>query len=92
MDQLQKKYKHLSSLPILPVKDAQPILLIGSDQPHLITPIRLGSPDGPAALQTRLGGTLLTSILSPQDELFKNVQILWQVEDVPHWDENEVTR
>ncbi|XDV33330.1 hypothetical protein PO909_003765 [Leuciscus waleckii] len=111
VDQLQRKYKHLRGLPILPVKDAQPLLLIGSDQPHLITPIepiRLGSPGGPAAVHTRLGWTLqgpasimgrpkssqqclLTSILPTQDELFKNVQRLWQIEAVPHRDEKEVT-
>ncbi|XP_073721977.1 uncharacterized protein [Misgurnus anguillicaudatus] len=39
----------------------QPVLLIGSDCPHLITPIepvRLGPPGGPAAVKTRLGWTL----------------------------------
>lgn len=112
VDQLQRKYKHLRGLPILPFKDAQPLLLIGSDQPHLITPIesvRLGSPGGPAAVHTHLGWTfqgpvsfmgrpvsspqcLLTSVCSPEDELFKNVQRLWQVETVPHRDEKEVTR
>ncbi len=112
VDQLKKKYQHLRGLPILPMKDAQPLLLIGSDQPHLITPIepvRLGSPGGPAAVRTHLGWTLqgpasfmgrpassqqclLTSFLPTQDELFKNVQRLWQIESVPYRDDKEVTR
>lgn len=38
MEQLQKKYKHLSGLPIPALTDAKPLLLLGSDQSHLITP------------------------------------------------------
>lgn len=40
---------------------ACPLLLIGADHPHLITPIepvRLGPPGGPAAVRTRLGWSL----------------------------------
>ncbi len=37
---LQQKYKHLRELPLPPVNRAQPLLLIGSDMPHLITPIQ----------------------------------------------------
>ncbi|KAF7656543.1 hypothetical protein LDENG_00039930 [Lucifuga dentata] len=61
LDHLQKKYKHLRGLPVMPLKDVQPLLLIGSDQPHLITPtepVRLGPPGGPATVHTRLGWTL----------------------------------
>lgn len=61
VEQLQKKYKHLRSLPIPALKDAKPSLLLGSDQSHLITPVepvRFGSPGGPAAVHTRLGWTL----------------------------------
>lgn len=61
LEQLQKKYKHLIGLPITPLNNVQPLLLIGSDQPHLITPIgpvRLGPPGGPAAVHTRLGWAL----------------------------------
>ncbi|XP_062373449.1 uncharacterized protein LOC134061706 [Sardina pilchardus] len=58
---LQQKYKHLVGLPLPQLTNAQPVLLIGSDCPHLITPIepiRLGPPGGPAAVKTRLGWTL----------------------------------
>ncbi|KAF7648708.1 hypothetical protein LDENG_00152830 [Lucifuga dentata] len=61
LDHLQQRYKHLRGLPVMPLKDIQPPLLIGSDQPHLITPIepvRLGPPGGPATVRTRLGWTL----------------------------------
>ncbi|CAL9699989.1 unnamed protein product [Knipowitschia caucasica] len=44
---LQEKYRHLRDIPLSTIKDAQPLLLIGSDYPHLITPVepvRLGTP------------------------------------------------
>ncbi|KAI3370766.1 hypothetical protein L3Q82_007111 [Scortum barcoo] len=59
--QLRKKYKHLIGIPIQTLMNVKPMLLIGSDHPHLITPtepVRLGSPGGPAAIRTRLGWTL----------------------------------
>ncbi|XP_034555777.1 uncharacterized protein LOC117824414 [Notolabrus celidotus] len=40
---LQKRYKHLHGLPVLPINHAQPLLLIGSDMPHLLIPIQLYS-------------------------------------------------
>lgn len=61
IDQLRRKYKYLHGIPVPALKEAKPLLLIGSDQPHLITPIepvRLGPPGGPAAVHTRLGWTL----------------------------------
>ncbi|XP_053710099.1 uncharacterized protein LOC128752671 [Synchiropus splendidus] len=61
VDRLQRRFRHLRGLPIPALKGAQPSLLIGSDQPHLITPVepvRLGPPGGPAAIHTRLGWTL----------------------------------
>ncbi|XP_023666073.2 uncharacterized protein [Paramormyrops kingsleyae] len=61
VDGLKRKFKHLKSLPLEPFYNAKPLLLIGSDHPHLITPIkpvRLGPPGGPAAVKTRLGWTL----------------------------------
>ncbi|KAK7938318.1 hypothetical protein WMY93_001644 [Mugilogobius chulae] len=76
---LQEKYHHLKDIPLPIIKDAQPLLLIGSDYPHLITPVepvRLGPPGGPAAVHTRLGWTLqgptslLCHQLSPQQCLF----------------------
>ena len=58
---LQRKYNHLKGLPLQTLSQVHPVLLIGSDYPHLITPIepvRLGPPGGPAAVRTRLGWTL----------------------------------
>lgn len=109
---LQKKYRHLQGLPIPQLQQAQPLLLIGSDYPHLITatePVRLGPPGGPAAVKTRLGWTLqgpskflasqlspqqclLTSTLSPEAELFNNVQKLWQMDILPYRSEKLITR
>lgn len=60
-EHLQKKYKHLRGLPIPAVKEVEPLLLLGSDHAHLITPaepIRLGPPGGSAATYTCLGWTL----------------------------------
>ncbi|XP_063766006.1 uncharacterized protein LOC134882305 [Eleginops maclovinus] len=58
---LKKSYCHLKNLPLQPIDRAQPLLLIGSDHPHLITPtepVRLGPPGGPAAVKTKLGWAL----------------------------------
>lgn len=58
---LQQRYKHLAGLPLQSLNQVHPMLLIGSDYTHLITPIepvRLGPPGGPAAVRTRLGWTL----------------------------------
>lgn len=55
---LQERYCHLKDLPLPSIKEAQLLLLIGSDYTHFITPaepIRLGPPGGPAAVHTRLG-------------------------------------
>ncbi|KAG1926322.1 guanine nucleotide-binding protein G(I)/G(S)/G(O) subunit gamma-2 [Pimephales promelas] len=61
IDHLKKKYKYLSGIPLPALRDAQPTLLVGSDNPQLITPVepvRLGPRGGPAAVRTRLGWTL----------------------------------
>lgn len=60
-DALKRKYHHLRDLPIPTISHAQPLLLIGSDHPHLILPtepVRCGPPDGPAAVKTTMGWTL----------------------------------
>ncbi len=47
VEQLQRKYRHLRGLPIRTLTEVQPLLLICSDQPHLITPtepVRWGGP------------------------------------------------
>lgn len=80
---LQKRYKHLAGLPLQHLHKVKPVVLIGSDCPHLITPIepvRLGPPGGPAAVRTRLGWTLqgpaqeISSRLSPQQCLFTSLR------------------
>lgn len=61
MGELKGKYKHLIGLPIRTLTNIEPLLLIGSDHPYLITPIepvRLGPPRGPAAIHTRLAWAL----------------------------------
>lgn len=73
---LQRKYEHLKSLPLPLIDQAQPLLLIGSDMPHLLTPVQpvcTGSSHGPIAICTRLGWTLQgptglsqTSVSTPQ--------------------------
>lgn len=58
---LKERYRHLKGLPLQEFKAVCPVLLIGSDYPHLITPVepvRLGPHGGPAAIKTRLGWTL----------------------------------
>ncbi len=47
VEQLWRKYRHLRGLPIRTLTEVQPLLLICSDQPHLITPtepVRWGGP------------------------------------------------
>ncbi|XP_035990493.1 uncharacterized protein LOC118562319 [Fundulus heteroclitus] len=66
---LQRRYKHLRMLPLQPFTAVHPLLLIGSDCPHLVTPIepvRLGPPGGPAAVKTRLGWSLQGPVKSLQ--------------------------
>ncbi len=74
-----KKYKHLKDLPLQAFEKVYPLLLIGADNTHLITPlepVRLGPPGGPAAVKTKLGWTLqgpvrlLETQLMPQQCLF----------------------
>ncbi|KAG7457240.1 hypothetical protein JOB18_014039 [Solea senegalensis] len=58
---LQQKYNHLRELPLPPVNRARPLLLIGSDMPHLITPVQpvhAGPSGGPVAICTQLGWSL----------------------------------
>ena len=82
IESLQRKYKHLGGLPLQAFERIKPLLLIGSDHPHLITPtepVRLGPPGGPAAIHTRLGWTLqgpssvICRLNSPQQCLLTSV-------------------
>ncbi|XP_028296698.1 uncharacterized protein LOC114458488 [Gouania willdenowi] len=58
MDTLRQKYPHLSDVPFEAFKDVQPMLLIGSDNAHLITPlsqVKAGPLGTPVAVETKLG-------------------------------------
>ncbi|KAL4008256.1 hypothetical protein ACER0C_002108 [Sarotherodon galilaeus] len=58
---LMQKYAHLQGLPLSPVDRVQPLVLIGSDFPHLLVPtkpVRSGPPGGSLAVCTRLGWAL----------------------------------
>ncbi|KAK1789930.1 hypothetical protein P4O66_002258 [Electrophorus voltai] len=69
-----RKYKHMKAF-----QNKSPLLLIGADHTHLITPIApvcMGPPEGPAVIKTKLGWTLegparlLETQLQPQQYLF----------------------
>lgn len=58
---LVRKYSHLQGLPLSPVDRVRPVVLIGSDFPHLLVPtqpVRFGHPGGPLAVCTSLGWAL----------------------------------
>ncbi|XP_070410955.1 uncharacterized protein [Nothobranchius furzeri] len=58
---LMRKYSHLEGLPLPLVDRVQPLLLIGSDFPHLLIPrqpVIAGPPGSPLAVCTPLGWTL----------------------------------
>lgn len=109
---LQRKYRYLRDLPLNDINQAQPLVLIGSDYPHLITPVepvRLGPKGGPAAVHTRLGWTLqgpsrflrprlqpqeclFVSCVTPNSELFNQVERLWKLDILPYRSDKAVTR
>jgi len=58
VDILKHKFVHLRDVPIIPFKEVQPMLLIGSDYPQLITPIApvlMGPLGSPVGVSTSLG-------------------------------------
>ncbi|KAL3977711.1 MFS transporter (organic anion transporter) [Sarotherodon galilaeus] len=68
---LQRRYKHLQGIPLPFINKAAPLLLIGSDHTHLITPIapvRHGPFGSPSAVKTRLGWTLQSPITDFQPQ------------------------
>ena len=80
---LQRKYKHLKGLPLKVLDCVRPMVLIGSDSPHLITPVEpvcLGPPGGPAAVKSQLGWTIqeptrvIRQVLRPQQCLHIGTQ------------------
>ncbi|KAL0199202.1 hypothetical protein M9458_007742, partial [Cirrhinus mrigala] len=61
VDALKRKYGHLRDIPLQTFIKVQPLLLIGSDYPQLITPncpIRMGPLGSPIAVHTLLGWTI----------------------------------
>ncbi|KAL0147788.1 hypothetical protein M9458_056904 [Cirrhinus mrigala] len=61
VDALKRKYGHLRDIPLQTFTKVQPLLLIGSDYPQLITPncpIRMGPIGSPIAVHTLLGWTI----------------------------------
>lgn len=109
---VSQRFQHLKNLPIQSFEHAHPLLLIGADHTHLITPtapVRLSSPDSPAAIKTRLGWVLqgparhLQTQLLPQQclhisinpaeaELKRNVEKLWQLDQLPYRCKKQATR
>lgn len=67
---LQKRYAHLRGVPLHPVHRVRPLVLIGSDQVHLITakePVRQGTRGGPVAVRTALGWALQGAVMCTTD-------------------------
>ncbi len=108
---LQRRYPHLRQLPLKQLNKVKPLLLLGSDQTHLITPtqpVKSGPPGAPVAIKTRLGWTLqgpardLTNSSSthfyyisfkcPPDDIYHNVQKLWQLDALPQRNMKAVVR
>ncbi|XP_057704715.1 uncharacterized protein LOC130923208 [Corythoichthys intestinalis] len=108
---LQQRYEHLRGLSLPPIDQVHPMLLIGSDMPHLLVPtkpVRAGPPGGPVGVCTQLGWSLQgpttlvqptstvqclhISAASPATELFKHVELLWQVDTLPYSNPRAATR
>ncbi|XP_063321729.1 uncharacterized protein LOC134619834 [Pelmatolapia mariae] len=73
-DLLTQRYKHLRGLSLQSFDKVQPLLLIGSDNPHLIIPtqpVRTGPVGGPVAVCTMLGWAIqgpASFLQQPTDE------------------------
>lgn len=90
---LREKYHHLRGLPLSHLEAVRPVLLIGSDYPHLIMtvepirqqPSRLVSAGLCRALYNTcnmrsLNNSLFTSMAPPETDLLKQVERLWQID------------
>ena len=61
LETLQQKYSHLRNLLLPTIKNASPMILIGSDFPELIVPIQpaiFGPRGAPVAINSKLGWTI----------------------------------
>ncbi|XP_026056216.1 uncharacterized protein LOC113041867 [Carassius auratus] len=68
---LRRRYAHLRGVPLQPFHKVHPLVLIGSDQVHLITakePIRQGTKGGPVAVHTALGWALQGAVMGTTDQ------------------------
>lgn len=68
---LRRRYAHLRGVPLQPFHKVRPLVLIGSDQVHLITakePIRQGTKGGPVAVHTALGWALQGAVMCTTDQ------------------------
>ncbi len=98
---LQQHYPHLHGLPLPSFHKVQPLVLTGSDYPHLIVPIQspiTGSPGAPTAVHTaHLTPTTsqqchhASSSLPDSNELMRNMATLFQIDTLPQLNEKEVT-
>ncbi|CAM4514050.1 unnamed protein product [Leuciscus chuanchicus] len=83
-------------------KDIVPLLLIGSDHPHLVTPVEpviFGPPGAPVAVRTRLGWTLQGPtnnlkqyLIEQRSDIYQHVERLWQLDVLPWRSEKASTR
>ncbi|KAI7811157.1 hypothetical protein IRJ41_011015 [Triplophysa rosa] len=85
---LKKRYRHLAKLPLQPLDEVQLVLLIGSDCPHLVTPIepvRLRPPGPTHEIRHGLNShQCLFTAVSTNAELFDQVKKLWQMDVTPY--------
>ncbi|XP_042615149.1 uncharacterized protein LOC122145431 [Cyprinus carpio] len=68
---LRRRYAHLRGVPLQPFHKVHPLVLIGSDQVHLITakePICQGNKGGPVAVHTALGWALQGAVMCTTDQ------------------------
>ncbi len=88
MAALQKAYRHLRDLPLPPMDRVKPLLLIGSDMLHLLTPVQpicKGPVGGTIAVHTQLDWSLLGP-MSPMQTSQGNHQCLHIMTVPPHDD------
>lgn len=64
MTELAERYPHLKGLPLRSYEDARPMILIGLDNSHVSSPLRLkeGCRDDPVAVKSRLGWSVYGKI------------------------------
>ncbi|XP_056890677.1 uncharacterized protein LOC130526787 [Takifugu flavidus] len=91
---LQKRYDHLRGLPIQSFDKVYPLLLIGADNTGLIAAKEqaLQGPDGLTPHQVQTQALYFTNVQSLTDDLYRQVERLWQVDVLPFRSEKLVVR